>query len=380
MDLQYLHFLQNIREHNPEFIERFFVFITELDVNAFIILIPCILFWCFSKHAGQIVFFTYNVGTCFNTILKNILCIKRPFVRDVTLHPSALTAKPANYSFPSGHSTIATDVFGSAGWVIRNKYRILTWILWIFVALVLFSRNYLGAHTPQDVIVALIFGIITILIAELLFNYLKEHPEKDTLVFICGIIISIILYAYTVFRSYPPVEVTSVKPIQSITDNLRAIGGFLGLVIGWYLERKFVKFKDPEKISINEKWARFIVGFITLSILILIVYPLMKPFKIGEISVLKTTQFFLQNIIAMFFIPLMFDPMSSWFKITHNPKVELKKTLLDHIYDATQKNKKEDKKQIENKKEDRKQIDNKKEFVIEKKRKKAKLKNPRTSK
>ena len=378
MDLQYLHFLQNIREHNPEFIERFFVFITELDVNAFIILIPCILFWCFSKHAGQIVFFTYNAGTCLNTILKNILCIKRPFVRDLTLHPSTLTAKPLNYSFPSGHSTIAANVFGSAGWVIRNKYKTLTWILWIFVALVLFSRNYLGAHTPQDVIVALIFGIMMIFIAEQLFKYLKEHPEKDTLVFICGIIISIILYAYTIFKGYPPYEETSVQPIKSITDNLRAISGFLGFVIGWYLERKFIKFKDPEKISINEKWARFIVGFITLALLILVIYPLLKPFKIGEISVLKTTQFFLQNIITLFFIPLMFDPMSSWFKVTHNPKVELKKTLLDHIYDATHKNKKEDKKEEIKKIENKKEI--KKEIITEKKRKKAKLKNPHTKK
>lgn len=313
MDLQYLHYLQNLRESQPEFIERFFVFITELDVNPLIILIPCILFWCFSKHAGQIVFFTYNAGTCLNTILKNILCIKRPFVRDLTLHPSALTERPSNYSFPSGHSTIAVNVFGSAGWVIKNKYKILTWILWIFVALVLFSRNYLGAHTPQDVIVALINGIIMIFIAELLFKYLKEHPEKDTAVFVSGIIIAIILYAYTILKGYPPYEETHVQPIKSITDNLRAIGGFLGLVIGWYLERKFVKFEDPEKISTNEKWARFIIGFIIMTILILIIYPIMKPIKIGEISVFKATQFFIQNILTMFVIPLMFDPISNWF-------------------------------------------------------------------
>ena len=69
MDLQYLHFLQNIREQGGEFWERFFVFITELDVNPFVLfLIPCVLFWCLSKQSGQIVFFTYNVGTCLKKI------------------------------------------------------------------------------------------------------------------------------------------------------------------------------------------------------------------------------------------------------------------------------------------------------------------------
>ncbi len=371
MDLQYLHFLQNIREQGGEFWERFFVFITELDVNPFVLfLIPCVLFWCLSKQSGQIVFFTYNVGTCLNTILKNAICCKRPFVRDATLHPSALTARPNNYSFPSGHSTIAVNIFGSAGWVIRNKYKVLTWCLWIFVALVLFSRNYLGAHTPQDVLVALINGIIIIGIAELLFKYLKEHPEKDNIVFYYGLGIVVLLYAYTilkyvVFKSYPAFEVTQVKPLTSMTDNLRAIGGFFGFVLGWYLERKFVNFKDPEKISLSEKWARFVVGAIIVAVFVFMIFPVLKHFVWY-----RPIQFFIQNMLCLFFIPLTFKGISTWFELTPNLKLTPKKTLLDNIYDFF--NGEENKN-----KEQREEKEGKKENT---KYRKNKLKNPHVKK
>ena len=240
--------------------------------------------------------------------------------------------------------------------------------MWIFVALVLFSRNYLGAHTPQDVLVALINGIIIIGIAELLFKYLKEHPEKDNIVFYYGLGIVVLLYAYTilkyvVFKSYPAFEVTQVKPLTSMTDNLRAIGGFFGFVLGWYLERKFVNFKDPEKISLSEKWARFVVGAIIVAVFVFMIFPVLKHFVWY-----RPIQFFIQNMLCLFFIPLTFKGISTWFELTPNLKLTPKKTLLDNIYDFV--NGEENKEQKEDK-------EGKKEKT---KYRKNKLKNPHVKK
>ncbi len=315
MDLQYLHWLQNLREQWGEPVERFFVIISNIDINAFIILIPSILFWCFSKHAGQIVLFTYNIGPCVNTLLKNTICCRRPFVRDPSLYPSTLTPRPHNYSFPSGHSATAVNTFGSAGWVIRNKYKILSWILWIFVALVLFSRNFLGAHTPQDVIVALINGILTIFLIELLFKYLKEHPEKDTLILFYGLIILLILSAYILLKGYPDQNITKVSKMISIRESLNEIGGVLGMLLAWFLERKLINFKDPETISLSEKGIRFIVGTIFISLCFFYIYPFLFQFKCY-----RPLHLFVQNIIIIFCIPLTFNKISTWFNAKPNTK------------------------------------------------------------
>ena len=94
---------------------------------------------------------------------------------------------------------------------------------------------------------------------------------------------------------------------------------------------------------------------------------MMKPIKIGDISVFKTTQFFIQNIVALFFIPLMFDPISNWFK-TKNLKIEEKRTILDGIYDLFYKE--DNQKKIKEPQAQDIKIEDKK------KRKKAKRKNP----
>lgn len=97
-------------------------------------------------------------GLLLNKILKLVFHRARPHFRDTV---QSLTS----YSFPSGHTMIATVFYGAlAMFVIANSKSWLIRICAVAVALALimlvaFSRIYLGAHYLSDVLGAMAEGL-----------------------------------------------------------------------------------------------------------------------------------------------------------------------------------------------------------------------------
>ena len=117
-----------------------------------------------------------------NILLKDSIARPRPFESvDQFRQWWEFVGAPAEdgFSFPSGHVTAAAaGVTGLC--LMRGKRWFIPGALWVL--LMMFSRNYLMAHYPSDVLFALLIGVfsgfVAALITQLIFRFLENHAGE----------------------------------------------------------------------------------------------------------------------------------------------------------------------------------------------------------
>ena len=87
------------------------------------------------------------------------VCAYKPWIRDGRITPvESANSGASGYSFPSGHTAKAMAVWGGLAVHDFKRNKPIASFLLLIILAVGFTRNYLGIHTPQDVIVSLILG------------------------------------------------------------------------------------------------------------------------------------------------------------------------------------------------------------------------------
>lgn len=263
MDIEYLLWLQKIRESLGTGMEAFFNVVSLLGIAA--VAVGFIVYLCVSKRDGLFIITSFTLGTVLNNTIKNIVCCYRPWIRDQRIHPSSYAVKGATgYSFPSGHSQTGACVYGAVAWRYRTK-KVLKWLMIVLIILIPFSRNYLGVHTPQDVIVGTLEGLAMVYAAQKIFNHYETRERNVHRFMITGLIIDVILILFTVFKPYPMNYENGklvVDPIVMQADALQAYGFLAGFLIGDDLEHQFVNF-STDSIDNRQRIIRlFITGFL----------------------------------------------------------------------------------------------------------------------
>lgn len=312
MDLDYLMYLQGLR--NDLGGEGLFTLVSNLPKSALTAAIPAILFWCVNKYAGIFILFNATCGRMINELIKGTFCVYRPWFKDTELIPSAeAMAESSAYSFPSGHTQFATAIYGGLAFFYRKIFRWLIIPCGLTVLMVAFSRNFLGVHTPQDVLIAIIYSIGLFFLAEKIFTWIGRDRERQVLFLLCGLIICVIVFLWLYFKPYPEDILNGkviVDPLIARADAFDALGFGLAFFLGWFLELRFVNFKI--NVPTKDKLWRVIIGFGILGVIAVIFYPLMKV--LFSLEAYKFFKAFLPFFSILFIIPLIFTRVERKFR------------------------------------------------------------------
>ena len=283
MDIDILMALQNFRNGPGAFLAGFFSKMTWLGELNTAIVIMALIYWCISKDFGAYFLMGWSGNRLVNGMLKVTACAYRPWIRDTRVLPYSDSITTATgYSFPSGHTMNAASVYGG-GAVRKDIPGAMRVVLVFLVLLVAFSRNYLGVHTPQDVLVGIAAGTLVMFLTMKMMQWIKNHSEKDLLVVCIGVGLAILVAIYAAVKPYPADTDAAgnllVDGAKMANDTFKGVGWSVAFLTGWILERRFVQFSTD--ISMMRRITRLTFGLLSYYVVSLIVVPLMKDWISG---------------------------------------------------------------------------------------------------
>jgi len=275
--IDYLIYLQNIRMHLSPIFDEVFMWVTRFGEMFIPMLVMCMIYWCFDFRAGVYLFSLNSFGLLISQFLKMVACVYRPWVLSDKIHPvRSAFGNAGGYSFPSGHTSMAVTSWGGMAFLCAKRHKILCILLVLAILFVGFSRNYLGVHTPQDIIGGLLIGAVLMFVINSLINWCEENRDRYLylLVFVNILIVLFMVYVFT--KNYPQDYLNGkllVNPARGIYNTIVYSGWIAGAMNGICICARFFPF-DPKAASDKCRVVRAIAGVV----LALILLPVIQIF------------------------------------------------------------------------------------------------------
>jgi len=265
----------------------FFLIITQLGGELFIVGLLLVGFWAFNKRQAMLATYVLIVAVLSSYWLKYMIANDRPPAGNY--YPGA---DYPNYSTPSGHATNSATLYG---WLtVKTKKWWMALIAIVLTVLIGISRVYLGVHYLGDVLLGWGLGLaVAILIyyfEDPMRTFFSRFKTENLLMVI--IIIGLLMTLIASVLPYPP------------NDNFGSYGGLtIGLALGLILEMRFVNFSvEPYE---GQKWRlalRVIIGLVLVVGLILGLSGILP----SEDMWLRMLRYFIAAIVGVFVWPYIF--------------------------------------------------------------------------
>lgn len=214
---------------------------------TYLIMVPVFVYWAIDKRRGLYILASYYVCCGVNAVVKLTACIYRPWVRDPRVLPAGnAIATAGGYSFPSGHTVTAGPIYGGLALSSWKWSRVVSVVCVALVLLTGFSRNYLGVHTPQDVVVALLESALWLFVVARAFRYLEKNPERESWILLGLFVFGWLAIAYVTLKPYPMTYVDGkllVDPQKMMRDGYGDVAMIIGFAVARFVEARWVRFE-----------------------------------------------------------------------------------------------------------------------------------------
>ncbi len=303
MDISILLALQEFRNGAGACLADFMTKMSFIGEMNSVLIIMALVYWCVNKKFGIYLLMGWSGNRVVNGFLKVTACVYRPWIRDARIVPdSSALASATGYSFPSGHSMNAASLYG--GGAIRKELgKWLRIALGVIVALIAFSRNYLGVHTPQDILTGVGAGLLVMWSTGKLIAWVDKNPEKDISVMCAGIAVAAAVAVFAAVKSYPADYDAAGKLLvdgaKMANDTYKGVGWCIGFLAGWILEKRYVGFSTD--IPMMTRMTRLTTGLLGYYAVSLILMPLVKSWISGAGGTI--TSCFIQMFYVSFLFP-----------------------------------------------------------------------------
>ena len=148
-----------------------------VTVTAITLLVAAFLLWKRQRYRLLALVLAVPGGSLLNVIIKQVIHRHRPTFDDPI---QVLTS----YSFPSGHAMGSTVLYGMLAAIVVWHVQDRRWrglalaVAVILVALICFSRMYLGLHYLSDVIAGVLEGVVWLGVCLVAVDALRRRRER----------------------------------------------------------------------------------------------------------------------------------------------------------------------------------------------------------
>lgn len=258
------HFFRGIRSNS---VDDIMINITLLGQKEVILPVVFVIFaWLFLKK---------RMRASFHALALGVLAAGSVWVFKSLLHsdrPWGIFHNSIVYSFPSGHTTLATTVyigmaFMIANTMVRKKRRWLIYVPAVLIAVAVgVSRLYLGAHWFTDVLAAWLLSAALLILVFLSYQRQKEDPIDLRSVSIIGITALILSFGYYHHQQFTQLQIdyaqldwptaeTTMREWWQKDDNLPALRASL---FGFPSQRLNIEWvgnlEDIRKTLLKDGW------------------------------------------------------------------------------------------------------------------------------
>lgn len=256
-------------------------FFSYLGNEEFFLLVLPLIYWSVDSALGLRVAFILVTSNLINNIFKLLFAGARPYW--VSSHVRALWSE-TSFGIPSGHAQNAVSVWGM--FAARNpagaSRRTWIWIVSIMVIFLIgFSRIFLGAHFPHDVIFGWLLGTLILWAFMRFWDPIGAWVGKKTLsqqiwiAFIVSLAFIVFGFGASTLRSgYQIPETWTSNSLLAGTElpapvdpssPFTSAGTFFGVAVGaaWIMSLGGYQASGPIKMRV----LRYVIGLIGVIIL-----------------------------------------------------------------------------------------------------------------